>query len=111
VPDFLNGLDAPKSIVGALIVVLLMLLGAGIRRYDRGSDQVVTGLGGLNDRLVADAVAARAEAQAERIRADAAERVSGAQAVLIGRMQEYVHGLEEDSGRPHREWKVEVGDL
>ncbi len=108
--DLFNGITGAGGAVGLFIAVVLGVLGAMLRRFDRGSTDVVAGYSGLTTVLTAAREAAdkRADVALEALRS--AEAALVLERTLRIRAQEYAYNLESDHGLPHRVW-AEGGDL
>ncbi len=101
--EFLSGITPAGGAVGLFVAVLLMVLGAMLKRLSTGDTEIRTGYSGLVGDLqkVADANLLRAERAEAQLRA-----------VAIGRMRarEYAYGLETQLGLEHRQWTDDEDD-
>lgn len=85
------------GIAGLAIAAVLMLLGALVRRYDRGDAAALAATTALTERLVAE------RDRADQARAKAEAELDAEREVRI-RVQEYARHLEDRLGLPHREF-------
>lgn len=92
-----DAISVRGGIAGLAIAAVLMLLGALVRRYDRGDAAALAAQVALTDRLIAE----RDRADQARVKAEAD---ADAERDLRIRLQEYARHLEDSLGVPHRKW-------
>jgi uncharacterized membrane protein YhiD involved in acid resistance len=108
VTDLASAVSAKGSFTALAIAAVMLLLGAMVRRLDRGSEQTMEDLRDLNERLERERD--RAVAALESARLECTEHRAASDKVLTRMRRErdqarqYVRDLEYRLGEPHREW-------
>lgn len=99
---------AGKSIAGLAVAAVLMLLGAWVRRFDKGTAETMQDLRDLNERLEAERDRAVAREETARQEIQSMRHTSDLQLARLRKerdqARQYARDLEYRLGQQHREW-------